>query len=460
MKKQTIRSKQIKESLEDFENLSSTIKENTESAVKALLGDTVKESLNNLLESKDDEEPEVEEEEVKDTKSSDESADESGKDDEESSDDWKEFDEYKVGDDEYDFSDAKEEDVAKMEALLGDGDQILVKLDGDKVSIEDNERNTEYTIDLEDGTLEEEGEEFIEDGDDEFEIEVDDDDDESEDEDSDDEIEIEVDELAEGLMREYDSHVGYTDDYQSKTAMTTPSNDEPGKGNDWDAGIPKGTKKPWAGSISGKGKPFNESDESFDEDMEEATNVGGFVQQNSTSKSHIPTSNGRDARNASKGGVHVKGTVTPRYDRADESIEALKLQVSEMKKQFAGVKEIMKENKALKKALKNFKQSLQEAAVTNYSLGKIINLISENATTSEEKRNIIKRFGNEVHSIDDAKNLYESISSSLDGKSSFNINEDKKMSVNNSAKLNETKIYTDPSVQAQIELMHRMDKCK
>lgn len=53
----------------------------------------------------------------------------------------------------------------------------------------------------------------------------------------------------------------------------------------------------------------NESDEFEieldDDNVEEATNVGGFANQNSTAKSHVPNSNGRAARNQSKGGEYT-----------------------------------------------------------------------------------------------------------------------------------------------------------
>ena len=83
--------------------------------------------------------------------------------------------------------------------------------------------------------------------------------------------------IFEIVLNEYDSHVGYTDNYQKKDVMTTPSNEEPGKNvNDWDAGVPKGKSKPWAGK--GNSKPFeNKVNEEEGDDLEEQVNVGGEV---------------------------------------------------------------------------------------------------------------------------------------------------------------------------------------
>ena len=70
------------------------------------------------------------------------------------------------------------------------------------------------------------------------------------------------------VVLEYDSHVGYTDKYQKKSAMTTPSMKEPGKNvNDWDAGTPKGSEKPYVGT-KGDMAPFTE-EEVVEETVEE-----------------------------------------------------------------------------------------------------------------------------------------------------------------------------------------------
>lgn len=462
--KKTIRSKQVLESIEGMKNLSSVIKENTESAVRGILGEAVKEQLGKLCEG--DEDDDLEEEGVEEGIGSEETEDK-GKEGGEPSSDWDEFSDYKVGDDEYDFSGAKEDDVDKLTAVLGDGDEVLVKKDGDKIEITDKERGTEYEIDLETGDFSECGEEGCEDGgdeegEDEIEVELDGEDEGEDDDDDEDVFEIELDdEIDEGLVREYDSHVGYTDNYQKKTAMTTPGNNEPGKGNDWDAGIPKGTGKRWAGSIKGKGKPFGETvneEDDFSENFDEATNVGGFVQQNSTAKSHVPNSNGRNARNMSKGGSKVKDTTDPRYSGTNESVKMLKAQISSLREQFEGMNKIADENRQLKEALVGFRKSLNEAAVTNHSLGKIIKLITENATTNEEKREIVRRFGNEVSTIEESQKLYESFSKTLKGKEKIDINEEKSMTTNGSQKLNETQIYRDPSIQNQLDLIHRMNR--
>ena len=463
-----IRSNFVKESLLDYESLANTLKENTSQAVRDLLGEAVRETYNQILSEADENDYEIEDE-VDDTTTDTENDAETAEDTEEANvetveadeesvedeaeatdvedgaevedetedDGWAEFEKYKVSDDEYDFSEANDDEIVKVYKLLKDEDQVHVNVDKDtkKVEIKDNETGAEYLLDLSSfGGSESEQENDIDFGDE-----------------ANSELEIENENmnesrLFESVLNEYDSHVGYTDNYQKKDVMTNPSTKEPGKDvNDWDAGVPKDGKKPWAGK--GSTKPFTEEEEVAEEPMEEATNVGGFVQQNSTSKSHVPNSNGRNARNASKGGVKVKGTAEPRYNGATNE-----------SKMMAKVEKILKENEQLKAALNKFKTVLEEAAVTNVNLGQIIKLISENSTTKEEKQEIIARFGKEAKTVEQSKSLYESISRDLKKNNTMNINEDKQFTTNGSKMINETQIYQSQDLMESLDLMHRLCK--
>lgn len=494
-----IRSNFVKESLLDYETLANSLKENTSLAVRDLLSEAVRETYTKILTEESEDEYEVEEvndtdsEETNDAEqnndSSQEVTTEGGEDfaEEESElnpeesaeepieggeelpldadaegaemvgnsedDGWAEFDKYKVSDDEYDFSNAEDEEIVKVYKLLKDEDQVLVNVDKEsqKVEIKDNQTGAEYLLDLSSfngGGAEVAPEEPMDDnldfggndaeGDLDFENEN-----------------MNEQRIFEVVLNEYDSHVGYTDNYQKKDVMTTPSNEEPGKNvNDWDAGVPKGKSKPWAGK--GESKPFekkvNEEDEVMEENeetIEEAgMNVGGFVQQNSTSRSDVPNSNGRKARNMHQGAKQVKGTAEPRYSNATNE-----------SKMMSKVNKILKENEELKVALNKFKTVLQEAAVTNVNLGQIIKLISENSTTKAEKQEIIERFGKEAKTVEQSKSLYESISRELkknNTNNSINLNEDKQFTTNGSKMINETQIYQSKDLLDSLDLMHRL----
>lgn len=452
-----IRSNFVKESLLDYESLANTLKENTSQAVRDLLDEAVRETYNQILSESDEDENDYEVEEVDDTESdttndaendveteeeveTEESEETTDDEDVEDSneDGWAEFEKYKVSDDEYDFSEANDDEIVKVYKLLKDEDQVHVNVDKEtnKVEIKDNETGAEYLLDLSSfGGSKSEQENDVDFGDDtddsDFEIEK--------------ENNMNESRFFELVLNEYDSHVGYTDNYQKKDVMTNPGTKEPGKNvNDWDAGVPKTAKKPWAGK--GDTAPFTENEE-VEETMEEATNVGGFVQQNSTSKSHVPNSNGRKARNMSKGGVKASSTSEPRYSNATNE-----------SKMMAKVEKILKENEQLKSALNKFKSVLEEAAVTNVNLGQIIKLISENSTTKDEKQEIIARFGKEAKTVEQSKNLYESISRELKKNNTININEEKQFTANNSKMINETQIYKSQDIMESLDLMHRLCK--
>lgn len=467
-----IRSNFVKESLLDYETLANSLKENTSDAVRNLLSETVRKTYNQILtEEEDDNDDDYEVEEVNDTtddmtkdadteetseieSGSDETDDINSTEDDETepeevdvtdvevsdepdNDEWAEFEKYKISDDEYDFSQANDDEIVKVYKLLKDDDQVLVNVDkeANKVEIKDNESGNEYLLDLGSFNGNNSNNDLDLSDDEESDLNVDNDMNESK--------------IFEIVLNEYDSNVGYTDNYQKKDVMTTPSTTEPGKNvNDWDAGVPKGKSKPWAGK--GNSKPFDKkvNEEEEDEVVDEATNVGGFVQQNSTSKSHIPNSNGRKARNSSIAGVKTKGTSNPRYATATNE-----------NKIMAKVNQILKENDELKLALTKFKKVLQEAAVTNVNLGQIIKLISENSTTKSEKQEIIARFGKEAKTVEQSKQLYESISRELKKNNQMSsIEEEKQFTANSSQKINETQIYKSKDLLDSLDLMHRLCK--
>lgn len=484
MDKNNIRSKVVKESLMDYDNLATILKENTADAVKGLLNEAVKETYTKLL-SEDYDEDEVEdtEDQVLDADAAgaeeapieggdegmDATADDLGDDmsvdagveaaddlagaDE---DEWAQYDKYKNEDGEYDLSNAEDEDVVKVYKLLKNGDNVLVKQeDNGTVKLQDNEAGTEYLISMNDS-------------DDDVDSLVDD-------------TEIEIDGMNESqeklfeLVLEYDSNVGYTDNYQDKDVMTNDGMAEPSKNtNDWDAGVPRDTKKPWSGRKPKKDDaPFNAGqgkkvEETMDIDttvpenlgecgdmdqMEESihTQTQNGPQRRSTTISQVPDTSrsekvGRNRRLAKKPG-QVSGTGEAAYQGVGTN-ESFQRKLNK----------IVKENKAMADALNKFRDSLKEAAVVNYNLGKIISIISENTTTQDEKKEIIRRFNNEAKTINEADKLYESISNDLKKAKKMNINEEQQFTVEAPQKLNETTIYKSKDVLDSLDLMHRMMK--
>ena len=480
-----IRSKVVKESLLDYETLTNSLKENTESAVKDLLGEAVRDTYAKLL-SEDDNDDEYKEEEVEDTESeitpsddeentdADEPAEAEGEepavedgeaalddtgmeadggeeilqDDADGEDEWSEFDKYKISDDEYDFSNAEDEEIVKVYKLMKDDDQILVHKDDEgKVNLKDNETGAEYIIDLGGDTLEETDDFGAED---DFNNELDNMDESNE-------------RLFE-LVLEYDSNVGYTDNYQKKDVMTNPGMSEPGKNvNDWDAGVPKGSSKPWSGYPgkkkkadkpfnAGKGKTIEEEDDMVDAPVEECGDMEmtegaaryGMVQKHTKSKKHIGTN---DDENDNLFVQHSNSNSEDGY-KADNMGESIKRRINKT----------LKENRELKGTLTGIMKSLKEAAVTNHNLAQIIKLISENATSQDEKKEIIARFAKEGKTIEASKNLYESINNDLKKSQKMSLTEGNSLTVESSKKINETPIYKSQDIMESLDLMHRMNK--
>lgn len=405
-------------------------------------------------------------------------------------DDWAEFDKYKVSDDEYDFSNAEDEEIVKVYKLMKNDDQILVHKDDDKVKIQDNETGAEYIVDL--GGEEATGVAAVEPGEDEteFELETDgdegdegagfddseefDDSDEYEDSeggDVDDDFSDEDDlnneknmkestERMFELVLEYDSNVGYTDNYQKKDVMTTPGMSEPGKNvNDWDAGVPKGKSKPWSGKKGDKSEnqPFDgEKGKTVEEgaNIEEANLSQSRWNDTHAAHNRVPAANDdahrRDGIQKTSKGTKYRATGTD--SQAGNNVEVDVKVENTLRK----VNKTLKENKELKETLTTVMASLKEAAVTNHNLAQIIKLISENSTTKEEKEEIIRKFANEAKTIDASKALYESISNDLKKAKKMNITEDKNLSVESSKKINETPIYKSQDIMESLDLMHRM----
>ena len=506
-----IRSNFVKESLLDYNNLANTLKENTESAVRDLLKETVLEQYAKILTEGEDED-EYDVEEVDDTDSVNASedgeaaegaadgmesdgaveggeetdivpeTDESGEGeiegdvatDDASGDDgegWSEFDKYKVSDDKYDFSNAEDDEIVKVYKLLKDDDQVVVSKEDDKVSIADNETGAEYIIDLGGGGASAAAPEPAGEGETGLAVDVD------RSNEYDDENELNQDEdmnesrIFEIALNEYNSNVGYTDNYQNKDVMTNPGMSEPGKNvNDWDKGVPKDSKKPWSGKKNDKSEnqPFTaEKGKTVEGTEDGGDNTEQAIQELKTRQEHTANVGSTSRTDGDNGNRRRKGRSfhtaqngqetgtgdNPYSNNGGSDVN----ENARIESIINKANKIFEENQALKAALKKFKSTLEEAAVTNVNLGNIIKLVMENSTSKDEKKDIIARFGNEARTIEASRSLYESISRDLKKNSKMNIDESKDYSVNDQ-KINETQIYRSNDILNSLDLMHRICK--
>lgn len=388
-----------------------------------------------------------------------------------------ELEQFKCGDGEYDCTGMNDAQLYKVFQTVTPEDGVRVVMNGDNLTLTDDTTDKEYIIDL--------GGE----ADNNFEND-------------------------DTTMMNESENLGYTDDYQNKTAMTMPSdNGEDGEMN-FNAGAPKGKAnngKRWAGKSDDK-EPFTEEpiyevclgcdeetderrtpsakkaanramkrefgdefidDENFSEDLLadfgddnyeiEVDDDDDFDYNALEEQSRFGFGNRRGMHKTLASeeddidGGHVISRDNGKYDGNVQS-------ANENLRRKANA--ILAENKQLKNIAAKITKQLNEATVVNSSLAKIIKLVTENSTTKEEKMNIINRF-NAVKSINESKALFNQINEELkrshpinDIKKTLNgapITESKSSSENN--KLVETTLLSD-DLKKTISLMERVERLK
>ena len=385
----------------------------------------------------------------------------------EAEDDWSDMEQYKVGDDDYDFTGVDGEEILKVYSKLGDDDQIFVKpveKDPNKFEVRDGETGAEFVIELnpegldaENGAEGGEGEPAPETepelglGGDEEEIgdlggeeEPGLGDEGGEGLDDDDVIELDINDDKDDL---YEENLGYTDNYQKdvfdkKFNMSEPADKK--TTYSMDAGAPDGAEKPWAGK--GDPKPFEKK---VDEDIDECGINAPAPEQEANLEENGGTIASTDARHMKKGQIAQHRPNAPAYD-----VRKVDSPLSEsVKKIVATAKAIQAENKQYKANLDRIKKSLYEAAVLNVNLGRLVDILVNETTTKDEKKSILERFNN-VKTISEGKALQATIKAELRESKKANPIVEKQFVAGQS--LNEKTIYSnakDPS----LDLMDRMD---
>lgn len=478
----------------DAEKITKALQESTEKSLKDLINEAISEVI-----AKEDEPEEGSEEDsydVEDVESSetpevsdDDSVENGGEEggegaaadnaegaDGDDADEWSDYEQYKVGDDDYDFTGVDGDEILKVYNKLGDDDELFVKKEDDGTySVKDNETGAEFVIELNPENLDAASEEGGEEGNDislelgdeptsepegeDFSDNVDDlggDDSlesgENSPEGGDDEIEIDLGDDDEDELNE--ENLGYTDSYQKNVFDKNISMNEPADGKatySMDGGAPKDSEKPWAGK--GDSKPFG--DKKVDENVDECGGMGAAAQVPSSPDANLEENGGTiastDARHMKKGQIGQHRPNAPEYSKRKEDSP-----LSEsVKKIVAKAKAIQAENKQYKENLDKIKKSLYEAAVLNVNLGRLVDILVNETTTKDEKKQILTRFNN-VKTINEGKELWVSIKSELKESKKSTAPIVEKQFVANSQSLNETTIYSsanDPS----LDLMERMD---
>ena len=426
------------------EQISKALKESTKKTLKSIVNEAISDFI------KDDEEPEndeltkeeepidddsfevedVETEETPETPAEDEAPvddaeTEEAADDAEGEDEWADMEDFKVGDNDYDFTGVDGETALKVYNKLGDDDQIFIKKEDDGTyTMEDEDTGAEYVIEL--------GNEGDEDAD---AVNADE-------EPVDDEEPAEDDETEDEDEEALNEDLGYTDNYQDKDPIDGLSMEEPADSkttNDWDEGAPKDTKKPWAGK--GDSDPFdkkvNECGMAPTAGDEQPIEEGDSISTQAARK-EVKTKHGQHRPNTPEEVLKVDSPL-------NENIQKI----------ISKAKEIQAENKQYKSKIAEIKKALYEAAILNVNYGKVVSLLVNETTTKEEKANIVERFS-AVKTINEGTQLYNTIKHELNETKKAAPIVERTINAESSKTINETKIYS-PKDNASINLMERMD---
>ena len=453
-----VRSEYIKKLMSESHSLEEKLKDVAQSTINSILEEKTNKNLRQIL---SEDENSFSEEEVDDDVelggSEDTSEEEGAEENDAENSEWDDLEQYKDEDGEYDLRSMDKDELVKVLKVMSPDDAVrIVKNDDDSLTVTDEANDKEFELELdnddeeididvednEDDDFDDDGEFVVDidnDDDEEFDIEVEDD--EENDFDDDDVLEIELDE----------SNLGYTDNYQKKTAMTTPDNHEPANPRStysMDGGVPKGTEKPWVGGR--KKAPF---DDEVNEGCETTIQEGGAFGKAAarvTGKQRRNNSSGQGGQ--PYGGRH--NSVAGEYKDYQEGT------VSENIKKKAN--KIFVENKQLKSLMKKLQNQVNEAIVVNQSLANVIKLINENATTVNEKKEILRRF-NDCTTKEESNKLYSTISEELkrSGKTHNNVTDTINSQLSESRdRAVETPMYQSQDLSETISFMNRLNAIK
>ena len=458
-----VRSEYIKKMMAESHNLEDKLKDVAQSTINSILEEKTNKNLRQIL---SEDEDSFSEEEVDDdvTLGSSDASDEEGTSidadstaDDDSADDseWDDLEKYKDEDGEYDLRSMDKDELVKVLKVMSPDDAVrIVKNDDDTLTVTDESNDEEYELELDDDMNDDMGE--FGDDDEEIEIEIGGDDDfDGDDVDGEEEIEIVPDD-DEFEVELDESNLGYTDNYQKKTAMTTPDNHEPADPKStysMDGGVPTGTEKPWVGPK--KKSPYDdEVNEGCEDECGYIEEGGHTVTQNGPysrgdGKTWTNDASHKTPRNGSRAGVKEKGTADNMYSDVSESIK---------KK----ANQIFLENKQLKALMGKLQSQVNEAIVVNQSLANVIKIINENATTVNEKKDILRRF-NECTTREESNKLYSVISEELkrEGKTHSNVAGTINSQLSESRdRAVETPMFKSQDLSDTLDFMNRLDAIK
>ena len=419
-----------------------------------------------------------------------------------------------------DLTGASDEEILKVFKAMGEEDGIIVKKDGDDIHLTDNDTDEEYLVKLgesEEDMFEEDDMEFEMDEEiDEMDFEMDEEMDdqttedvidaifaEDDDMDSDDEevmFEIEFEDDEEEFIDEeededmMDEEEDLEESYNPRKAVREGKSTVKPKGvgigsgpkftyKDKAAGGFKEDKKEGPKSVgTGKAKfdykkgenmggkskvvkvetkegdyGMNKGDKSKTHrgDKDYTTKKGDTLKRKAFEKEETKEAARTYGMGSKEGRGLRKGITNNRnYNYGNNGVKVESVE--------AEVRMLREKNEEYRKALNVFREKLNEVAIFNSNLAYATRLFTEHSTTKKEKLNILRRF-DDVETLKESKNLYQSIKGELSKpeiKKSITESVENKIqktvSTGSSTTLIESKTYENPQFMRMKDLMSKL----
>jgi hypothetical protein len=413
-----------------------------------------------------------------------------------------------------DLTGASDEELLKVFKAMGETDNIIVKKDGDMISLKDDSEDVEYLIQLGESEEEEVIEQDIKSFNDDEDIEsfMDDDEmtDDSEDEDIDDvdfsfDFDDEEEEVFKPMRKSHKIRkMKYDEEMREEDEMT----DDSEKQKDIDDILDRvfsetATEEGEVDEIVYEIEMDEETDfdeeitdeeEMDDVDLEEAFKAKVFKGKNPESKKSKGTSSmktlmkkptGKAFGMTPKVGKKVEAKEGDDFMNKEETKEAartlgmgkafgkkglpkpkaaprhLKVEGIDIEAMESQLQSLREKNEEYRKALNIFREKLNEVAVFNSNLAYATRLFTEHSTSKQEKINILRRFDG-IETLKESKSLYSTIREELNSKTTTPIKEsienkiDKTPSSGSAANLIESKTYENPQFLRMKDLMSKI----
>ena len=472
----------VEDALLQMRNLEEAVSQNAKGILASTMRREIKELVKeSIVSEQDDDDEEIDAEVDMDMDSDEEDMDMDSDEDEMEMDTDMDMDDDEVIDlsDEDSISD---EDLLKVFMAMGEKDGIIVKKDDDQIHLTDENKDSEYLIQM--GESEEEEYEMYESDEEEMdesyeEMEESDDDDidsiiskvfdESESVDEDDEVVYEIemdsdedeDEMEDPygedpMMEDYDEEEMDFDVHESmkpkigkgaKIGKPSKFSYKSSKGG-FKEDMKTGTKGVGMGKV--KGTIFNKP-------VKRETKEGAMMGKGKPSSMFVSGKSKEETKEASRtlGNGRKGGLPKPRaHSKANISIEE--------QRNINQVQILREKNEEYRKALNVFRDKLNEVAIFNSNLAYATRLFTEHSTSKQEKINILRRFDG-VETIKESKNLYKTIKDELSTKTKGSITEsietriEKTPASGSASTLIESKTYENPQFLRMKDLMNKIN---